>query len=261
MEQLWNAPQEAFSLIGLMSTRLVMCMTVAPVLTPSQTPWVLRTGVAASISLPLVLPSLQHIDLASGSAYWVLALTMKEAVVGLMIGLLVGIPNWIAEGFGTLFDNERGAMTGGTFNPLIASPSPMGALLQYFAVLALLSSTSGHALFNALAWSFQYWKPADLLPGGPAFGVESIIAMFNGMTSAMTLYFLPMLALLMLLEFGLALMSVYAPSLQAFQMAMPVKSYSGLVMLLAALGLFWTSWEQRTWEHFTGLNILFNGKP
>ncbi|RYE96285.1 MAG: hypothetical protein EOO77_41280, partial [Oxalobacteraceae bacterium] len=143
---------------------------------------------------------------------------------------------------------------------LIASPSPIGALLQYFAILAILSTESGEAMLDSIAWSFEFWKPGDLLPAGQVLAVSSVIDLFNAMAKLMLLYFLPMLALLMLLEFGLALISVYAPSLQAFQMAMPVKSYAGLVLLLAALGLFWTVWLDDSWEHFVRVPSLLTGR-
>lgn len=246
-----SSPSEALGLLGLMSTRLVMCMTVAPVLTPAQTPWMLRTGIAASLVTPMILPSLQTGQLDSTSPYWILALTLKEAAVGMFIGLILGMPIWIAEGFGILFDNQRGAMTGGTFNPLIASPSPIGALLQYFAVLTLLTTTGIDALLDALTTSFDFWRADELLPKVTRLGPETVIRLFDSMMGMMTLYFLPMLALLMMLEFGLAIISVYAPSLQAFQMAMPVKSYGGLILLVSALGLFWTDWLRSTNEYLS----------
>lgn len=260
IESMWAVPHEALTLLGLMSTRLVMCMTVAPVLTPPQTPWILRTGIAVSLVLPMLVPAMPADVLMQGSTYWILALTLKEAAVGLFIGFVFAIPVWIAEAFGILFDNERGAMTGGTFNPLVASPSPIGALLQYFAILAILSTASGEAMLDSIAWTFDFWRPDDLLPAGDVLTVASIIELFNGMAKLTLLYFLPMLALLMLLEFGLALISVYAPSLQAFQMAMPVKSYAGLVMLLAALGLFWTLWLDNSWEYFIGVPAVLTGR-
>jgi type III secretion protein T len=259
LELVWQSPEEALSLLGLTSTRVVMCMTIAPILTPAQTPWVMRAGVAASLVLPMILPSLHGGQWINHSAYWAFALTFKEAVVGMFLGLILGMPVWIAEGFGILFDNERGAMTGGTFNPLIASPSPIGALLQYFAILALLSTSSGDALLEALASSFAYWQPDQFLPSHRLMDAASIIDLFNDMAKLMLLYFLPMLAMLMLLEFGLALISVYAPSLQAFQMAMPVKSYAGLVMLLAALGLFWAKWQEHTWEYLDNVRAMMIG--
>jgi type III secretory pathway component EscT len=69
-----------------------------------------------------------------------------------------------------------------------------------------------------------------------------MVLSFNAMAKGAVLYFAPLMAIMLMIEAGMALMSLYAPHLQAFQMAMPVKSLIGLAVLLlmaGTIGEFW----------------------
>ena len=53
----------------------------------------------------------------------------------------------------------------------------------------------------------------------------------------MMLYAAPFIAVLLLLEFGVALLSLYSPQLQVSSLAMPVKCLAGLAFLLLYMPL------------------------
>ena len=193
------------------------------------------------------------LSLEDATQFRIALLMAKEGAVGLFLGILLSIPVWVAESVGAMFDNHRGAMTGQTFNPLLTSPSTMALLLQYAAVLALYAS-------GALAWVFEFlvlvarlWPPEALTPSAGWADLDTLILSFNAMARGAVLYFAPLMAIMLMIEAGMSLMSLYAPHLQAFQMAMPLKSLVGLGVLLLLAGTIGEFWLADSLGHFRGL--------
>ena len=191
--------------------------------------------------------------LEDATQFRIAMLIAKEGAVGLFLGILLSIPVWVAESVGAMFDNQRGAMTGQTFNPMLTSPSTMALLLQYAAVLALYGS-------GALAWVLEFmvfvarlWPPDALAPSVGLVDLEWLVMSFNAMAKGAVLYFAPLMAIMLMIEVGMSLMSLYAPHLQAFQMAMPVKSLVGLVVLRILGGTIGDFWAADSMAHFQGL--------
>lgn len=184
----------------------------------------------------------KDLSLEDATQFRIAMLLAKEGAVGLFLGILLSIPVWMAESVGAMFDNQRGAMTGQTFNPLLTSPSTMALLLQYAAVLALYGSGAFAWVLEFVALVARLWPPDALTPIAGLADLEWMVLSFNAMAKGAVLYFAPLMAIMLMIEAGMALMSLYAPHLQAFQMAMPVKSLIGLAVLLlmaGTIGEFW----------------------
>jgi type III secretion protein T len=180
-------------------------------------------------------------------------LLVKEAGLGLFLGIVLAIPVWMAEAVGAMFDNQRGAMTGQTFNPLLTSPSTMATLLQYAAVIFLYSSGALEWVLEFIMLTTRIWSPTSLLPSVGFTDLEWVIGAFNHLAKGAVLYFAPLMAVMIMIEASMALMSVYAPHLQAFQMAMPVKSIIGLAALVLIIGFVAEFWLTDSLEHFSFL--------
>jgi type III secretion protein T len=91
-----------------------------------------------------------------------------------------------------------------------------------------------------LVWSPTVWFP---LPGADGFGV--FLGLLGEMFMHMMLYAAPFIGLLLLVEFALALLSLYSPQLQVFVLAMPAKSLVGLGFLLFYLPTLWDAMTGR----------------
>ncbi len=191
--------------------------------------------------------------LENATQFRIALLIAKEGAVGLFLGILLSIPVWVAESVGAMFDNHRGAMTGQTFNPLLTSPSTMALILQYAAVLALYASGALEWVFEFIVLVVRLWPPEALTPKAGLADLESLVMSFNAMAKGAVLYFAPLMAIMLMIEAGMSLMSLYAPHLQAFQMAMPVKSLVGLGVLLMLVGTIGEFWLADSLGHFRGL--------
>lgn len=240
------SPVHAISVFGLLWVRCMVCISVAPFFGLVAMPRALRLAVATVMAAwlwPLaggmnsagMGPEISQPEFA--------LLLLKDAAIGFLLGFTLALPSWMAEGVGAMFDNQRGAMTGQTFNPLLSSPSTMALLLQYAAVVVLYQSGGIRWVCEYLAQAAMLWPPLALLPPLGIFDQETLIQLFNGMARGSLLYFAPLLAVMLLMEMGIALLSVYAPHMQAFQLAMPIKSLVGLFVLTLLLGLMFELWS------------------
>jgi type III secretion protein T len=180
-------------------------------------------------------------------------LIVKEAGLGLFLGIVLAIPVWTAEAVGAMFDNQRGAMTGQTFNPLLTSPSTMATLLQYAAVIFLYSSGALEWVLEFVMLMTRVWSPTALLPSVAFTDFEWMVGAFNALAKGAILYFAPLMAVMIMIEASMALMSVYAPHLQAFQMAMPVKSIIGLAVMVLIIGFVAEFWLTDSIRHLSFL--------
>jgi len=218
----------------LTQPRLLAMCAMLPLFNRQLLPGLLRYGICAALGLvlvPMVMPRYAELDLGTAA---LLLLIAKEVFIGLVMGYLVALPFWIFEAVGFVIDNQRGASLGATINPATGNDSsPMGILFnQAFMVFFLVGG--GFTLMLTLLYdSFRLW---DLWSWSPTLRADSIPLMLDQLSRFMRLVLLfaaPAIVAMFLAELGLALVSRFAPQLQVFFLAMPIKS--GLALLVLVL--------------------------
>jgi type III secretion protein T len=240
-------PAHAILVLGLLWVRCMVCIGIAPLFGLIGMPRSLKLAVATVLAAALwpLAGGLDDISQVPQSTQpEIVLLLLKDAAIGFLLGFTLALPSWMAEGIGAMFDNQRGAMTGQTFNPLLNSPSTMASLLQYATIMVLFESGGLRWVFEYMALVARVWPPHALLPPANAFDQETLILLFNGMARGSLLYFAPLMAVMALMEMAMAIISVYAPHMQAFQLSMPLKSLVGLLVLTLLLGLMFDLWSQ-----------------
>jgi type III secretion protein T len=219
---------------ALTQPRLLAMCAMLPLFNRQLLPGLLRYGICAALGLvlvPMVMPRYAELDLGTAA---LLLLIGKEVFIGLVMGYLVALPFWIFEAVGFVIDNQRGASLGATINPATGNDSsPMGILFnQAFMVFFLVGG--GFTLMLTLLYdSFRLW---DLWSWSPTLRADSIPLMLDQLSRFMRLVLLfaaPAIVAMFLAELGLALVSRFAPQLQVFFLAMPIKS--GLALLVLVL--------------------------
>lgn len=191
--------------------------------------------VMALIPAPGIHGALQDKDY---SALMLSGLALKEAALGLLLGVLLSMPFWLFESVGALLDNQRGALTGGQLNPSLGpDATPIGHMFKQLTIF-LLMVTLGLGVLTQVIWdSYLIWPPTAWLPVPAANGFSTFLELLGDTFMHMMLYAAPFIAVLLLLEFGVALLSLYSPQLQVSTLATPVKCLAGLAFLLLYLPL------------------------
>lgn len=172
------------------------------------------------------------------SALLLSALVLKEATLGCLLGLLLAMPFWMFESVGALLDNQRGALAGGQLNPALGpDATPIGHLFKELAIFLLMASVGLGALTQVIWDSYLVWPPTVWFPLPAANGLNVFIGLLGDTFTHMLLYAAPFIAVLLLLEFGIALLGLYSPQLQVSTLAPPVKCLAGIGILLLYFAL------------------------
>lgn len=219
--------------LALTQPRILAMFVMLPIFNRQILPGMLRYAVAASMGL-IVVPFLQpQYAVMSVSTVELILIISKEVFIGVVLGFLVAIPFWIFEAVGFVIDNQRGASLGATINPATGNDSsPMGILFnQAFMVFFLVGG--GFTLMLSLIYdSYRLW---DLFSWAPTLRAESVPVFLEQLSRFMRMVLLlgaPAIIAMFLSEIGLALVSRFAPQLQVFFLAMPIKSALALLVLV-----------------------------
>lgn len=222
----------------LLLPRFISCFVMLPVLSKQMLGGsMIRNGVVCSLALyayPMVAGTL---PMTIGGMELML-LVAKEVLLGLLIGFVAAIPFWAVEASGFLIDNQRGAAMASLLNPSLGSQtSPTGLLLTQTLITLFFAGGAFLALLTALFQSYTSWPVAHFLPMvGPQW-VSFFYSQFSQMLLLCALLAAPLMIAMFLAEFGLALISRFAPSLNVFVLAMPIKSAVASLLLVIYIKL------------------------
>jgi flagellar biosynthetic protein FliR len=225
--------------IGLLgAARILPIFLIAPFFGGRLVPAPVKVGV--SIAFVAVLWPALHLatpDLSTLGPATVTALFLKEVALGVLLGFLVSIPFWAAEGAGRLADTARGANLAEVLVPQTGGQSsPLGDLALQVAVV-LFFATGGHLIFlRSLAESYQavplFGFPRALtLSGAGGLAVEATAQLILATLGLAA----PVLAALFLADLALGLVNRVAPQIQVYFLGLPAKAQLGLLVFLLSL--------------------------
>jgi type III secretion protein T len=185
--------------------------------------------------VPVVHGSIDEITLEPGPVILIVA---KEFVIGFILGYAVGWIFWAVQSAGALIDNQRGAAIAESIDPLQGhQSSPLGNLFSQAITVYMFITGALLFLVGILYQSFALWPVTsafpDLTPRFPAFAFSILD---YGMRLALV-YAAPVVVIMFLAEMSLAMISRFAPQLQVFILAMPIKSGLAIFILILYVGV------------------------
>ncbi|WP_223811804.1 MULTISPECIES: type III secretion system export apparatus subunit SctT [unclassified Pantoea] len=202
-------------------------------------PWLNSSVVPGVIKFPLVL--------LLGSALWpfpgeaiyqlheayLLLLIFKEVVIGLILAIFLCFPFWVMHAAGSLIDNQRGATLSSTISPMSGvDTSELANLFNLLAVALILQAGGALTFVQVMHNSYQLLPPLD-----PELPFLSDILRFTGATLLNAVKIAaPVITVFLVTEVILGLLSRYAPQMNAFSLALVLKSFIGFLILLIYLG-------------------------
>lgn len=222
--------------LTLGAARIYPCLILVPVFSFNILKGMLRTGVVLALAL---VPALglqaqftQHIP------DWpqLTGLILKEVIIGILLGLVLAMPFWLYQSVGALFDNQRGALIGGQLNPALGvDVTPLGLLLQQTLILLLVLGIGLSGIMQILWDSYRIWPVLQWLPLPHQQGFRQYLTLLADTFTHIIIYAGPLVALLLLLDFSIAILSLYSPQLQVFVLSVPAKCLAGLAFFLIYL--------------------------
>jgi len=256
------ALREAIIVFGFSLPRLLTAFMMLPVFASQVMSGLVRNGVAASLVLfiwPVVAndaPS-EGLDGLTASA-----LLLKEVMIGFLIGFGAAVLFWAIESAGYFIDNQRGATMASSIDPLTGSQTSPFGILFVQAITVMFFASGGFAVFlGALYGSYQLWPVFSFFPSMGPEGISYFLSVADRILSLAVLFAAPVVIAMFLSELALGLISRFAPQLNVFFLAMPVKSAVGLLVLILYIGLMlrdFGGYFHLLPRHFAVLETLFN---
>ena len=222
----------AVTLVALLlgTARAAGFVLLAPPFNSRSIPAPVKGALAMALSLLLstkIAPTLPEV---SGGFLVVAAVT--EVVIGAALGFVVQVLFTAVQMAGDLIDLTGGFSLQPAYDPLSMTTSSSVGRLHYLLATTLLFTSGGHLLIvRGFATSYE---------GMPVGGSVPTEQLAQVLITALSLMFLaalqiagPMVAVLLLADVALALLSRAAPALNIFSFGFPVK----ILLTMALLGL------------------------
>lgn len=219
--------------IALITPRALVCLMILPGFSLRSLTGMMRNAVAIALVLPAALPTFVFVQETPPDYFFAGLLCMKEAAIGLLLGVVLSIPIWAAESVGNIIDSQRSPIQ---IQPDNASfdkdASALGAMLLQAVVLVMIEAGLFIMLARILMESYGPWPAFTLMPPFEAGHLDVLIKRFAELFWHIVVYGAPVLIPLLLIDLAFALLGVFAPNLQVSQVSSPIKSVAGLFILL-----------------------------
>lgn len=231
--------QASFHLIAfsLALSRLGGVILVTPAFTRIGLTGIIKGGVGLALAIPLAPMIGGAVAGQEFTPEWFASLVFKEMFVGILIGLVMGVPFWAAETAGDILDLQRGTSMATLIDPSSDQSGVLGAFLV-MALLALFYASGGLVLLVGVIYdSYQIWPVGRFLPLlSPEAGLLLLGLLDKVFTMGLMLV-APLVLALFLSDVALALLARAAPQMQVFDLSLSVKSLV-LVLLIVLYSSF-----------------------
>ncbi|HZR68343.1 MAG TPA: flagellar biosynthetic protein FliR [Burkholderiales bacterium] len=221
--------------VFLISLRLGALFVLAPGLGAIQAPGPFRVFLVVALAAALV-PLVQipaSAQAIAGSPGALLSSALNELVVGALLafGLFAAFGAFMIAG--RAIDVQIGFGVASLLDPVSRTHGPLlGTALNLAGLAVFLAADGHHLLLRGLALSFERVPPGGGLPG---FDLGAIAAQFGVAFSLGLAIAAPVLALLLMIDLGLSVMSRTMPQWNVFFVSMPAKIFAGLAVLALSI--------------------------
>ena len=195
-------------------------MAVTPVLTRGNLTGLLRGAVAAVLAFPAIPHLAGQVTLEGQGSLALLLLTAKEAVIGALLGLMLGLPFWAFEVAGDLLDLQRGATAGRLNDPAgFDDVSITGTLLVVTGITLFVATGGLLTLASLLYASWAIWAPLAAMPLPTAQAPLLLLGFLDALLRQGLLLAVPVIVAMLLADLALVLVGRFAPQLRIEDMA------------------------------------------
>ncbi|KKB38962.1 flagellar biosynthetic protein FliR [Bacillus thermotolerans] len=173
-------------------------------------------------------------------------LVLKEALVGLSIGLAAYIILAAIQIAGALIDFQMGFIIANVIDPQTGAQTPLtGQYLNMFALLLLLALDGHHLILDGIYYSYQY-IPVDQI--ALHFGDGSLanyISRAFGMMFMLALQMaMPVVAVLFLVDVALGIVARTVPQINIFVVGFPIKIAVAFIVMVVVMGAIFAVVEE-----------------
>lgn len=215
----------------MMSARLLPIFMLLPFLNSSVITGAVRMPVVMLCGMALWPGDVSVLSAISTLNY--VALLAKEVVIGVALGCALCFPIWVLHAMGCIIDNQRGATLSSSIDPLTGiDTSELANFFNIFAAVVVLQHGGLLLLFQVIERSLTMWPPLSMtLPN-----LRHCINFLTLLVGKSLVLASPAISVFLLVEIFLGLLSRYCPQLNAFSLALSLKSIIAFLLLVLYFG-------------------------
>lgn len=230
--------KSGLALLALCTLRLYALAIVFPPLSDQGVQGVVRNAVCLTLGSYVAWG--QPLSMVAGlTTIQLVALLLKEAVFGLLLGFAASTVFWVAEGVGQLIDNQAGYNNVQQTNPSSGQQStPVGNLLAQLSHSCFWMLGGITVLTELLFESFRWWPLDRLTPDWSGILQAFLQVQMRAMMTQLITLAAPMLIVLLLIDLGFGVIGKTADKLEPNSLAQPVKGAVTLLMLSLLVALY-----------------------
>ena len=213
--------------------RLYAFLSTSQLLASTAVPGMARVAAILSLAVVAVPINYAHVDSFDRTAASFAIFFVKEYAIGFVLGYVVGWIFWAVESAGALIDNQRGAAIAASIDPLQGhETSPLGILFSQAFLTYIFASGAVLPIIGLIYQSYLIWPATS---GIPIITDQFPALVLNVADTAMQIVVViaaPIVAIMFIAELALAMVSRFAPQVQVFILAMPIKSGLAIFILI-----------------------------
>lgn len=211
--------------LGFAIARPMGLLAVHPVFTRFQITGLLRGAIALVLALPAVPMISDMLAHSPHTGVGLMVLGMKEAALGSVLGLMLGMPFWVLDVAGDILDLQRGATAGRINDPAgFEDVSITGTFFLLLGITYFAASGGLQMVLNILYQSWRLWAPLSGLPALSSQFPVIVLGLLDEMLASALSLALPMFLAMLLSDITLSIVSRAAPSLRVDDHAMGARN-------------------------------------
>jgi type III secretion protein T len=169
-------------------------------------------------------------------------IVVKEVFVGGLLGFSLATVFLVAQSVGYLIDLQTGSNNSATFDPTTNhEEGPMSGFLLQFVIALFLAGGGLLHMLGLLFESYAVWPIESWFPKIDVSLRDYVSAQSTSILQLIVKLAVPVVMILLLVEIGLGLMNRFAPQLDVFHLAMPIKGCLATLILIVFLGFMYDS--------------------
>ncbi len=218
--------------LTLISVRIQAFLYLSPFFTRRAMLRVVRVGFILALTIILLPATYETVRNTPDFRQQFLALTIKELVIGLVLGLVMWMPVRGLELTGVLLDTQRGNTQAMSMEMVFGAQSTATAvfLLQLFT--GYFFAVGGFRIIQTTLFrSAEIWPFTEAMPLFDPKNIFMMVDLAGVLIFSAVALAIPIAALMFLADIVIAIIAKGAPSLNALTFGMPVKSFIMSIML------------------------------
>lgn len=206
---------------------------VLPVFTRAQLGGPTRAAFAFALGLAAI-PGI-NLGLATGpiSLPLLALLGVKEIFVGLIIGVLLGLPVWAVQSAGEFLDTQRSATQDQQSEPGSGNQNSTTATFLGMTVVALFVISGGlNALVSTVGASYGVWPALQFLPLPTTGWASFLFGLLDHLTRVSLSLAAPVIVGMILCEACVVLLMRAVPKLQIYDLAPTLRNLMFVILMM-----------------------------